>query len=402
MRSRPFVALYASVLVATMGISMVSPLLPVYAAELGATGIWMGLTFSIFAVSQAIVSPFAGGWSDRYGRKPFILAGLALYLVSALGYLGADSFIQVLAFRALSGFGTSLIFSVARAYIGDIVPEGREGTWFGVFATGDVIGFGIGPIFAGSIRQAFGFDSVFVGMALLMGAALVIVAVLLPRRAASARTARPGAAPAQGVLRALGDPLVFALTLNMALIAMTFGSTFSFLGVRLELLGVAPFLVGVAFSMESIASGFAQPALGYLADRRSRRAVVTFGLVVASAMLLLLGVVTALPLVFALLFGMGIGSSASMVGASAMQVTVGRRVGMGTVIGLGSAGNAVGVVFGSVIGGLFVSLFDEPAAAFYFGGATMLAGVPLFLWLTRDYRGETRATAVAVPVTAPD
>ncbi|MDA1003980.1 MAG: MFS transporter [Chloroflexi bacterium] len=402
MRSRPFVVLYASVLVATMGISMVSPLLPVYAEELGATGIWMGLTFSIFAVSQAIVSPFAGGWSDRYGRKPFILAGLALYLVSALGYLGADSFIQVLAFRALSGFGTSFIFSVARAYIGDIVPEGREGTWFGVFATGDVIGFGIGPIFAGSIRQVYGFDSVFVGMALLMGAALVIVAVLLPRRVPSARTARADAAPAQGVLHALRDPLVFALTLNMALIAMTFGSTFSFLGVRLELLGVAPFLVGVAFSMESFASGFAQPALGYLADRRSRRAVVTFGLMVAAAMLLLLGVVTTLPLVFALLFGMGIGSSASMVGASAMQVTVGRRVGMGTVIGLGAAGNAVGVVFGSVIGGFFVSLFDEPAAAFYFGGATMLAGVPLFLWLTRGYRGETRATAIAVPVTAPD
>jgi MFS family permease len=49
MRSRAFVALYIAVFVATMGISMVSPLLPVFAEDLGATGIWLGLTFSAFA-----------------------------------------------------------------------------------------------------------------------------------------------------------------------------------------------------------------------------------------------------------------------------------------------------------------------------------------------------------------
>lgn len=46
MRSRPFVALYIAVFVATMGISMVSPLLPVFAEDRGATGIWLGLPFS--------------------------------------------------------------------------------------------------------------------------------------------------------------------------------------------------------------------------------------------------------------------------------------------------------------------------------------------------------------------
>jgi MFS family permease len=240
---------------------------------------------------------------------------------------------------------------------------------------------------------------VFVGMALLMAAAFAIVAVLLPSRTAAERAGSRSADLGLRVLLALRDRLVFALTLNMALIAMTFGSTFSFLGVRLEALGIAPLMIGLAFAMESIASGFAQPLLGYLADRRNRRAVVVFGLLVAAAMLLALGLVRSLPVVFALLFGMGIGSSASMVGGSAMQVTVGRRAGMGTVIGLGAAGNAAGVVFGSVVGGFFVSLFDEPAAAFYFGGAAMLAGVPLFLWLTRDYAAESRAPHDARAIT---
>src|SRR3546814_3069597 len=127
MVSRAFLLLFFSVLVASMGISMVSPILPVYAEDLGATGIWIGLTFSSFAVTQTIVSPFAGRWSDRHGRKPFILLGLFCYLVAALGYLTADTFVQVLAFRAFSGCGTSLIFAVGQAYIGDIVPTGHEG-----------------------------------------------------------------------------------------------------------------------------------------------------------------------------------------------------------------------------------------------------------------------------------
>ena len=112
MLSRPFLVLFGAVLVASMGISMVSPILPVYAEDLGASGIWIGLTFSIFAVTQTLVSPFAGRWSDRYGRKPFIILGLLCYFVAAFGYLTADSFLQLLAFRAFSGCGTSLIFAV--------------------------------------------------------------------------------------------------------------------------------------------------------------------------------------------------------------------------------------------------------------------------------------------------
>jgi MFS family permease len=157
--SRSFIALYVSVFVATMGISMVSPLLPVYAKELGASGVWLGLTFSVFAIVQTIFGPFAGRLSDKYGRKPFIMAGLIIYMISALGYLTAQTFFQVIAFRAFSGLGTSLIFSVAQAYLGDLTPAGHEGRWSGAFATANVIGFGTGPLFAGVFRQLLGFHS---------------------------------------------------------------------------------------------------------------------------------------------------------------------------------------------------------------------------------------------------
>jgi MFS transporter, DHA1 family, multidrug resistance protein len=79
---------------------------------------------------------------------------------------------------------------------------------------------------------------------------------------------------------------------------------------------------------------------------------------------------------------MGAMGAISMVAASAMQVVAGRRVGMGTVLGLGSAANGAGIVIGSVVGGLLVDQFDL-SAAFVFGAVAMFAGVFVFMGLTR-------------------
>lgn len=381
MLSRPFIILYASVFVGTMGISMVSPLLPVYAEELGATGIWIGLTFSAFAITQTLFGPAIGRISDRHGRKPFIVVGLLIYFTAAIGYLMATSFYQVILLRAMSGVGTACIFAVARAYIGDMVPPGHEGRWFGMFSTADIIGFGIGPLIAGAVRQFLGFDAVFVSMAALMLAAAGIVAALLPWQQPR-RAGWEGRTPDASFIAALRDRMVAALSLNMALLSVTFGATFSFLAVLLEdRMGIGPALMGVAFAMSSLAAGISQPIFGRFADLYNRRLLVTLGLAASAVALLGVGAVPAFWVLLALLFLMGIGEGLTMVATSAMQVVAGRSVGMGTVIGLGAAGQGVGIVFGSIAGGTVVDAFGLEAA-FVFAGLTLLAGVPAFVVLT--------------------
>lgn len=394
MRSRPFIALYIAVFVATMGISMVSPLLPVYAKELGASGVWLGLTFSIFAVVQTFFGPFAGRLSDRYGRKPFIVLGLLIYLVTAVGYLTAQNFYQVILFRAFSGFGTSLVFSVARAYVGDMTPRGHEGRWLGVFATADIIGFGTGPLLAGVLRQFVGFDSVFVAMALLLGTAAFILTIWLPRHSPQEEVRRSDklagrAAPAVTTFAsALSDRLVLAVTTHQMLISLSMGASFSFLALRLEDgLGVGPLLIGVAFATTDLTGGFAQPVFGRLADLYNRRTLVAVGLVLNGILLALVGIAPTYLLVVLVLTAMGAAGALSQVASSAVQVVAGRRAGMGTVLGIGSAANGAGIVIGSVAGGLLVDLYSL-AAAFILGGAVMLVGAVVFLVLTRGL--ETR------------
>lgn len=376
MRSRPFVVLFCAVLVATMGISMVSPILPVYARDLGATGIWIGLTFSVFAVTQTLISPFVGRWSDRYSRKLLIVLGLLCYLTAAIGYLTAESFVQILLFRAFSGCGTSLIFTVAYAYLGDAVPARYEGRWIGIFSIADIAGFGIGPVFSGALRDLYGFDSVFVGMALLMGASTLLVVLLLPAPARGARDAsvRPAS---NGLLAALRHRVVLTLTLFFGLASLIYGSVFSFLAVHLDEMQASATAIGIAFGSQSVASGLGQPLFGHLADRYDRRLILLGGLSASGLALGLLGVADSYAVVLALMLALGVAQSASQVAAAAMQVVAGRQAGMGTVIGIGAAGDGIGILVGAVVGGVFAGLFGA-SAAFYFGaGATIVGGLLL-------------------------
>lgn len=381
MLSRPFLVLFGAVLVASMGISMVSPILPVYAEDLGASGIWIGLTFSIFAVSQTLVSPFAGRWSDRYGRKPFIILGLLCYLVAAFGYLTADTFPQVLAFRAFSGCGTSLIFAVGQAYIGDIVPRGHEGRWFGVFSLADITGFGLGPVLSGVLRDVFGFESVFVGMAVLMGAAALLVFVLLPPNRPDARhpAGLPGSALA-GMAIALRHRVVVGVVLLMGLTSLTYGSVFAFLAVYLDDLGVSATAIGVAFGSQFVAGALCQPLFGRVADRVDRRYVLLAGLTTCAAILAAIGAASTYPVILGLLLALGAANAATWVAGAAIQVTAGRVAGMGTVIGLGAAGDGVGILVGGIAAGAFAGWFGT-AAAFGFGATALAIGTVILGWL---------------------
>lgn len=398
MLSRPFIALYIAVFVATMGISMVSPLLPVYAEELGAEGMLLGLTFSSFAIVQAVAGPITGRLSDRYPRKPFIICGLLVYMIAALGYLSAQNVWQVIGFRTFSGLGTSMIFSVARAYVGDLTPRGHEGRWMGVFATADIIGFGTGPLLAGVIRQGIGFDAVFVAMAALMGASALIVTAFLPRRAPRSHRSAQDTTPNATFRTALSDRLVLAVVTNMALVSLSFGASFAFLGLRLEDdIGASPLLIGLAFATQDLTGGVAQPLFGKLADRYYRPMLVAIGLAVLGVLQAGIGQVESYLLVVAFLCGMGAAQAVSGVAAGAIQVVAGRRVGMGTVLGLGSFGNGVGIITGSLVGGWLTDLYGIPAA-FLFSGIVIGMGAPLFLFLTRGLQTSEEAELVVRPL----
>src|SRR4030042_5957133 len=87
--------------IAVMGLGFIIPLFPIYVSEKGASNFQLGLIVSGFSISQFLVQPFFGGLSDRFGRKPFMVGGMACYGLVASLYILADSLSQVFLVRLL-------------------------------------------------------------------------------------------------------------------------------------------------------------------------------------------------------------------------------------------------------------------------------------------------------------
>ena len=183
MLSRSFIVLWVAMAVAVAGIAMVSPLLPVYVRdELNGPELAVALSFSAIAITQIITSPVVGRYADRFGSKPFIVLGFAIYGAGAVGYIVAPSWELIILFRALSGVGAASIFPTAMAYVGRLAPPGHEGRYMGAFSISWIAGFGVGPLVGGSIRDFVSSDAAFGVMALMLFGVGLATFLLLPSR----------------------------------------------------------------------------------------------------------------------------------------------------------------------------------------------------------------------------
>jgi len=141
--------LMATVFIDMIGFTIVLPLLPFYATRLGADPAMVGALISAFPFAQFVVSPFWGRLSDRYGRRPLILAGL---LASAAAYVLfglAESLWLLFASRLVQGAGGGTT-GVVQAYVADaVVPEERTkalGWISAATSAGVMIGPAIGSV----------------------------------------------------------------------------------------------------------------------------------------------------------------------------------------------------------------------------------------------------------------
>ncbi|MGY1736301.1 MDR family MFS transporter [Geodermatophilus sp. SYSU D00684] len=106
-----------------------------------------------FLITSTIATPLYGKLSDIYGRRPFYLFAIAVFVVGSMLCGLADSMYELAAFRAVQGIGAGGLMSLALAIIGDIVPPRErsryQGYFMAVFGTSSVLGPVVGGFFAG-------------------------------------------------------------------------------------------------------------------------------------------------------------------------------------------------------------------------------------------------------------
>ncbi|MGW4059172.1 MFS transporter [Amycolatopsis sp. NPDC004747] len=117
-----------------------------------------------YLITSTIVTPIYGKLSDIYGRKPFYLAAISIFVIGSLASSFAQSMYQLAAFRAVQGLGAGGLMSLAMTILGDIVPPRERAKYQGyilaVFGLSTVLGPVLGGFFAGidNAGSIFGYE----------------------------------------------------------------------------------------------------------------------------------------------------------------------------------------------------------------------------------------------------
>ncbi|MFL1675297.1 MFS transporter [Paenibacillus thiaminolyticus] len=145
--------LLSNVFIAFLGIGLVIPVMPSFMNMMHLSGKTMGYLVAVFAVAQLLMSPLAGRWVDRYGRKKIIIIGLFLFSVSELVFGLAGNATMLYISRFLGGISAAFITPGVTAYVADITSIQERPKAMGYVSAAISTGFIIGPGIGGFIAE---------------------------------------------------------------------------------------------------------------------------------------------------------------------------------------------------------------------------------------------------------
>ena len=231
------------------------PALPTLQTELGASVAAAQFTLSALIVSFGIAQLVCGPLADRFGRRPVLLVGLALYTLASLASAAAASIEALIAWRVLQGAAMAAAVTCGRSIVRDLYQPAAGARMMSRALTGLGVIAVLSPLVGGLVVEAFGWHATVLTLALFGAVALAFVAVRLeetvPRR-------DPGATRLSSVIRnwaaVVADPTFRAWAL---LSASTFGGLFCMLAassfVFIRIFGVGRAEYGLILASISLA-----------------------------------------------------------------------------------------------------------------------------------------------------
>jgi len=144
--------IFTTVFVDLLGFGIVLPLLPYYAHEFHASGLAAGALVAVYSAMQFLCAPWWGRLSDRIGRRPVLLLGLAGSTVSYLLFALANTIGLLFVSRVFAGIAGATI-SVAQAFITDTTSEQDRARGMGLIGAAFGLGFVFGPLIGGLLAH---------------------------------------------------------------------------------------------------------------------------------------------------------------------------------------------------------------------------------------------------------
>ncbi len=358
-----------------------SPLLPLFAATLGAAEMMTGLIVAVSTFTGMILKPLFGMLSDRWGRRIWLLTALVIFSGAPFLYQFVSTATELFALRLMHGFATAIFGPVSLAYVADLANENRA-TRLAIFGMARSFSSLGAPLCAGLLLTYFEIQTVFTLIGFLSLTAMFPLFFLTDTTEQhDAPKLRLQFHMLSALRHSLETPAIwFAGLLELSVYLVTYAVK-AFLPLFILSQDNGTILqAGMFFSLQEALHMLIRPIGGRFADRKG------YGVAISAGMLVLALAVILLPL----LPGLWILGAAVMMGAaqalvfpaSVALLAQGTQKGhRGAGMGFYGALRNLGKVTGPVLAGALLIRFDFSAV---FGGfAVCLTIVALIVGLQR-------------------
>ncbi|MBI2832086.1 MAG: MFS transporter [Chloroflexi bacterium] len=358
-RNETITILCMLVTVVMLGMGLISPILPLYGQSFGVSITMVGLLITGFGVARILVDIPAAGLTEKFGRRPILIAGPVIQIIASLGCGLATSFWQLLAFRFLQGVGSATLTTAAMIMLADISISANRGRIMSLYQGSLLLGSGLGPIIGGFVAQYFGLRAPFYAYALVAAVAVLWAYFRIPetRRVTEQKASptqhnkRGSAIPIARIRNLLRDPNFATICLvSFFLFFMRAGSRNQLLPLLAnDRLGLNPGQIGLAFATISIFDIIILFLCGSLSDRYGRKKMITLGCVLSSVTLAMLSQAYSYSflLLTCVMWGIGAGISGPIPAAYVADIMA--KENRATGMGLYRAISDVGFVSGPLL-----------------------------------------------------
>jgi MFS family permease len=373
MNKRVFMALFLAVFAAQLGIGIIAPLMHLFSERTGASGLWLGIMFSAFSLSRLMFMPFTGRLSDLRGRRKLMISGLLAYTVISFCYALTTNIYMLTSIRFLHGLASCMVTPLAQAYIGELIPKGKEGAHINLFAMSIFLGMGFGPFLGGVLTSAFYINAAFYAMVGLSALALSSILLFMPADELSPKGGnKAGTAPLKTVL---GDNRIKAMLIFRASRGFWRQGIVAFLPfLAIGTMKMNEAEVGLLLSAFLITGGTLQGLVGPLLDRFNKTVLIVACSIIGPALIFLIPYMHDGKMLLAVLLPMASLGAVARGSALALNVELGREHNaMGTVIGTFNSAGGMGMMAGPIAFGFVMDYFGINTV-FAVGAVIGLAG----------------------------
>lgn len=381
--TRPFVTACVTIFFAAFSFQILMPVIPLYLLHIGGKESQVGLVMGATAVTSLLMRPFVGFCADRFGRKPLILTGPAIYSISALLYHFVSSLPPLLFVRLINGVGLSANSTGLSTYVADIAPPARRAEAMGLFGASINIASALGPLAGFALSDAYSFDVVF-----LVAGISAVIGVVLGLQIKEERVPRDHTVKSTG-MTLLNKDAAFPSGLVLFL-TMTYGAVTSYLAVLVKDDNMGN--PGVFFLVFSATIVLTRLFAGRVADRMGRTAVLVPGMLGLSVGMALIALAPNLLFILGagVVYGFGFGTVHPAL--QAMVIDRARPGTLGTAMGTFSGAFDLGIGGGAAAWGIVVIAFGV-RGVFALGALAPLFAIALVLASSTPYFRRSQATA---------